>query len=151
MTCPEGKQSASWTPAIDGRDNDVIKIKFSSSDCSVCPSLALCTQSKRQRRSVTIRPESQYKALQAARERATTIDYKKEYARRAGIEGTLLEAVRAYRLRHARYIGLAKTHLQHLFTATAINVKRIFNWLSRIPHATTRLSQYAKLMTQPTD
>ena len=150
MTCPEGKQSASWTPAIDGRDNDVIKIKFSSSDCSVCPSLALCTQSKRQRRSVTIRPESQYKALQAARERATTIDYKKEYARRAGIEGTLSEGVRAYRLRHARYIGLAKTHLQHLFTATAINVKRIFNWLSRIPHATTRLSQYAKLMTQPT-
>ena len=62
VTCPEGKQSASWTPAIDGRDNDVIKIKFSSSDCSVCPSLALCTQSKRQRRSVTIRPESQYKA-----------------------------------------------------------------------------------------
>lgn len=150
VTCPEGKQSASWTPAIDGRDNDVIKIKFSSADCSVCPSLALCTQSKRQRRSVTIRPESQYKALQAARARATTIGYKREYARRAGIEGTLSEGVRAYGLRRARYRGLAKTHLQHLLTATAINLKRIFNQLSGIPHATTRVSQYAKLMAQLT-
>jgi transposase len=97
---------------------------------------------------VTIRPESQYKALQAARKRATTIDYKKEYARRAGIEGTLSEGVRAYGLRRARYRGLAKTHLQHLLTATAINLKRIFNWLSGIPHATTRVSQYAKIMAQ---
>ena len=29
VTCPEGKTSASWTPAIDGRDNAVIKIKGS--------------------------------------------------------------------------------------------------------------------------
>ena len=142
--------SASWTPAIDGRDNDVIKIKFSSSDCSVCPSLASCTQSKRQRRTVTLRPEQQYKALQAARQRETTIAYKKEYACRAGIEGTLSEGVRAYGLRHARYIGLAKTHLQHLITATAINLKRIFSWLSGIPQATTRVSQYSKLMAQST-
>jgi len=33
--CPEGKSSVSWTPAIDGRDNEVIKIKFSTADCSV--------------------------------------------------------------------------------------------------------------------
>jgi hypothetical protein len=38
VICPGGKISASWTPAIDGRDSDVIKIKFSSTDCSVCPS-----------------------------------------------------------------------------------------------------------------
>jgi transposase len=147
VTCPEGKTSASWTPAIDGRANEVIKIKFLSADCSVCPSLALCTQSKRQRRTITIRPEQQYKALQAARQRETTLDYKKEYARRAGIEGTLSEGVRAYGLRHARYVGLAKTHLQHLLTAAAINLKRIFNWLSGMPQAKTRVSQYARLMT----
>ena len=150
VTCPEGKTSASWTPAIDGRANEVIKIKFLSADCSVCPSLALCTQSKRQRRTITIRPEQQYKALQTARQRETTLDYKKEYARRAGIEGTLSEGVRAYGLRHARYIGLAKTHLQHLITATAINLKRIFNWLSGMPQTTTRVSQYAQIMAQST-
>lgn len=127
VTCPENKMSVSWTPAIDGRDNAVIKIKFSRTDCPTCPSLHLCTRSKEQRRTVTLRPEQQYKALQIARQQEATIDYKEEYARRAGIEGTLSEGVRAHGLRRARYIGLAKTHLQHLMTATAINFKRIFN------------------------
>ena len=125
----------------------MIKIKCLSADCSVCPSLALCIQSKRQRRTITIRPEQQYKSLQAARQRETTLDYKKEYARRAGIEGTLSEGVRAYGLRHAHYIGLAKTHLQHLLTAAAINLKRLFNWLVEMSQAKTRVSQYARLMT----
>jgi len=46
-TCPEGHTSSSWTPAIDNRTNEVIKIKFSTKDCQVCPSLRLCTQSVR--------------------------------------------------------------------------------------------------------
>jgi hypothetical protein len=77
-------------------------------------------------------------------------DYKKEYARGASIEGTLSKGVRAYGLRRTQYVGLAKTHLQHLMTATAINLKRIFNWLLEIPQATTRTSRYAKLMSQST-
>ena len=36
-TCPEGHTSSSWTPAIDNRTNEVIKIKFSTKDCQVCP------------------------------------------------------------------------------------------------------------------
>lgn len=82
--------------------------------------LHLCTRTKEKRRLVTLRPEAQYKALQAARKQAMTDDYKADYRRRAGIEGTLSEGIRAHGLRHARYIGLAKTHLQHLMTATAI-------------------------------
>jgi len=148
VTCPEGKTSISWTPVNDVRDNEVIQIKFANADCSRCPSLDLCTHSKRQRRTVTILPEAQYKALQMARERETTSKYKEEYACRAGIEGTLSEGVRAHGLRRARYIGMAKTHLQHLMTATAINVKRIYNWLQGTPQATTRTSQFAKLMAQ---
>ena len=69
VVCPEGKQSASWTPAIDRRNNEVIKIKFLPADCSICPSLRLCTRSKRPRRSITLRPEAQYKALAKARKR----------------------------------------------------------------------------------
>lgn len=146
--CPEGKTSSSWTPAIDGRDNAVIKIKFSRTDCPSCPSLSLCTRSKEQRRTVTLRQEQQYKALQSARQQAATPEYKQDYARRAGIEGTLSESIRAHGLRRARYIGLAKTHLQHLMTATAINFKRIYRWVSGVPQTTTRTSQFAKLMAQ---
>lgn len=52
-------------------------------------------------------------------------------ALRSGIAGTLSEGIRAYELRHVRYIGLAKTHLQHLMTATVIDCKRVHEWLKR--------------------
>ena len=146
VVCPTGKVSSSWTPAIDSRNNEVIKIKFTPADCSVCPSLRLCTRSKRPRRSITLRPEAQYKALAKARKRAETAKYQADYALRAGVEGTMSEGVRAHGLRRARYIGLAKTHLQHLMTATAINCKRIHNWLSGVPQAATRTSQFVRLM-----
>jgi transposase len=65
-------------------------------------------------------------------------------AHRVGI----VEDIRAHGLCRARYVGLAKTHLQHLMTATAINFKRIFFWISGVPQTTTRTSQFAKLMAQ---
>src|SRR6266581_1653598 len=59
--CPQGHTSISWTPAIDRGKNEVIKIKFSITDCQACPSRSQCTQSTRYaRRTITIRPEVQY-------------------------------------------------------------------------------------------
>jgi transposase len=49
----------------------------------------------------------------------------------------------------ARYRGLAKTHLQHVATATAINLVRLTDWLNGAPRATTRSSAFAALA--PTD
>jgi transposase len=147
--CPQEKTSTSWTPTIDGRNNEVIRIKFARPDCAVCPSLHLCTRTKEKRRLLSLRPEAQYKALQTARQQTLTEDYQTEYARRAGVEGTLSEGIRTHGLRHARYVGLAKTHLQHLMTATAINFKRIFYWISGVPQTTTRTSQFAKLIALP--
>ena len=63
----------------------------------------------------------QYEALRAAREREKTDAYAEEYARRAGVEGTLSQAVRRCGLRRSRYVGLARTHLGHVLTATAVN------------------------------
>jgi len=34
--CPAGKASISWTPAVDNRDNPVIKMKFARQDCRPC-------------------------------------------------------------------------------------------------------------------
>ena len=59
-TCPEGKKSISWSPAIDNRHNRVVKIKFSSTDCMPCPSREKCIRSTRRwkrRRSVTVRAD----------------------------------------------------------------------------------------------
>ncbi len=52
---------------------------------------------------------------------------------------------RAFELRRTRYIGMAKTHLQHVLTAVALNVVRIITWLLGVPLAKTRTSQFARL------
>jgi transposase len=146
-TCPGGYTSISWTPAVDDRTNEVVKIKFSMKDCQPCASRVHCTRAKR--RTITVRRQDHHIALQAARARETSAAYTTEYARRAGIEGTLSQGTRAYGLRHARYIGEAKTHLQHVLTAAAINFVRIGNWLMKRPLAKTRTSAFQKLITQP--
>jgi transposase len=88
-------------------------------------------------------------ALQMARVREATEEFKTEYARRAGIEGTISEAVRAHGLRRSRYSGMAKTHLQHLASAAAINLVRISSWLRDKDREETRMSVYERLMTPP--
>ena len=77
-----------------------------------------------------------------------TKEFREQYALLAGIEGTLSEGVRGPHLRRTRYNGLAKTRLQHLLTATAINLKRIFRWLVGIPMDATRVSRFAWVMAE---
>jgi Transposase DDE domain len=71
-----------------------------------------------------------HEVLQAARQRQRTGEFKEQYVRRAGIEGTLSQGVRAFDLRRSRYMGLAKTHLQHILIATALNLVRVVAWLT---------------------
>lgn len=146
--CPEGQTSSSWTPSSDRQKNPVIRIKFARKECRACPSRRHCA-GKEARRTLTIRPEAQYKALHAAREREQTAEYAKEYARRAGVEGTISQAVRTFGARRCRYLGAAKTHLQQVLTATALNLMRVANWLAEVPLAKTRQTAFVKLMTRP--
>ncbi len=69
------------------------------------------------------------------------------YAKRAGIEGTLSQGVRAFELRRSRYFGQAKTRLQHIATAVAINIDRLINWLDETLRAQTRVSRFKALAT----
>jgi transposase len=66
-------------------------------------------------------------------------------SKRSGIEGTISQGVRGFHLRQSRYIGLAKTRLQHILTAAAINLERIYAWLEGVPLAKTRISHFQKL------
>ena len=83
--------------------------------------------------------------MQAARQRQAMADFAAQYARRAGIEGTISQGVRAFGLRQARYRGLRKTHLQHVATAAAINISRLTTWLSGVPRGGTRCSRFGAL------
>jgi transposase len=145
-TCAAGQISTSWTPARDNRDNEVSKIKFSRAACGPCPHRPQCTRAQRYpRRTITVRPREQYEALKAARERQSTATFAQEYARRAGIEGTLSYGVRTCGLRRSRYIGLVRTHMQHVLTAAAMNLTRVARWLADEPRARTRRSPLQRL------
>lgn len=147
-TCPLGNISSSWTTRRDNWNNPVVSIKFSHKDCRDCEGRSRCTKAKTAPRHMTLRPEREHQALQAIRHQQTTQAWKAQYDKRAGIEGTLSQGVRAFGLRRCRYVGLAKTTLQHAATAAAMNVDRLAAWLDGRPHAKTRISRFAALALQ---
>jgi len=67
------------------------------------------------------------------------------YAQRQGIEGTISQGVRSFGLRRARYRGLAKTGLQSVATAAAMNLNRLAAWFAERPLASTRVSRFAAM------
>ncbi len=146
VTCPIGKDSRLWINTHDRHGKDVIPIKFNPADCLARPCRTLCTKAKSGARMLTLRPQHQHSlALQKARERQTTKAFKEEYARRAGREGTISQGVHAFDLRRSRYIGLAKTRLQHLIIASSLNLVRMGAWLMEKPRAHTRVSRFGRL------
>jgi len=145
VTCPQGATSRKWSATHDRLDNPIINIRFAPEDCATCPARQQCTRSVTGPRNLTIRPQPQYEALQDARQRQQTPEFKQQYAARAGIEGTLSQGVRTADLRRSRYIGLAKTHLQHILIAAALNLRRITDWLRGVPRARTRTAPFLLL------
>jgi hypothetical protein len=141
-TCPAGKDSQLWTPALDTHGNPMIQIKFAK---RACPVQLQCTRANPPRRTVTVRPEVQHKALQAARAREKTETFAQQYAKRAGIEGTLSNGERNFDLRRTRYIGRVKTHLQHILIAAGMNLMHAARWLVEEPLAQVRPSAFARL------
>jgi len=87
-----------------------------------------------------------HEALQQARKREKTEEFKQEYKKRSGIEGTISQGVRAFGMRRSRYAGRAKTHLQHLATAAAINLERVADWFAGVDREKTRTSVFARVM-----
>lgn len=67
-------------------------------------------------------------------------------ALRSGVETAYVQALRICRLRRSRSCGVAKSQLQHLRTATALNGLRSGAWLTGAPIATTRESAVARFM-----
>ena len=142
---PAGRQSFSWSPHTYAKNDMAFEVRFSRKDCTPCPLRARCTRAKREPRIIRLQAREQHEALRAARERQATPTFRERYAARAGIEATHAQAVRRSGLRNSRYLGLAKTHLQHVATAVAINLVRLGEWWAGHAKAPTRRSHFAAL------
>jgi transposase len=144
-TCPQGESSVQWLARQDRHGNTAIQIRFAKATCASCPVRARCVQSATEPRVLLVRDREHYEVLQAARQRQETELFKTEYARRAGIEGTISQGVHLGDLRRSRYIGEAKTRLMHLLLAAAMNFMRVAAWLADVPRSRTRQSAFAAL------
>jgi transposase len=145
-TCPQGQTSVTWTERTEQRSGrPIVAVQFATKTCRECPVRAQCTHAEKMPRQVTVRPQAEHEALQQARHDQQTEEFRQEYARRAGVEGTISQGVRAFGLRQARFLGRAKTHVQEVGTAGAINLCRWSAWHRQKPRAKTRTSHLAAL------
>jgi transposase len=143
--CPEGKASSAWRERRGPGGSPRVHVEFSAGDCRPCRSRAACVRGKATHRNLTVRTRVEHEVLIANRAAQATREWKDRYKARAGVEGTMSQAVNGFGMRTARYVGLAKTGLQATVTAVGINVRRVDAWLAGTPHARTRVSRLATL------
>jgi transposase len=145
VICPQGKTSVYWRTLRLPDGSPRIQVQFSRSDCGACAARVACASAKTARRVMQFHQREEYEALRAARARAEDPAWLERYNKRAGVEGTLSQGIRVCGMRQSRYIGLAKTGLQEVCTAVAINVSRVVRWLDDLPRAKTRVTRFAAL------
>ena len=144
VRCPEGRTSTGWYP-VQQHGHDAIVIEFARSDCGTCPSRDKCTTAARGNRMLTLRPRELHETVATARAEQKTDSWQTKYALRAGVEGTINQALDVTGLRRARYRGLPRTSLQHAYSAAAINIIRLDAHWAEDPQRprTSRLSRLA--------
>lgn len=124
-TCPQGVTSPPFKPTtMDGRP--AWSVLFRRRDCHACDVRLRCTGNIDNRgRHILLMPQPIHQIQIQARHEQQTTQWHQRYALRAGCEATISETVRAHGLRHCRYRGLAKTHVQHVLTAAGTNLIRL--------------------------
>jgi transposase len=142
--CPHGHTSQSFRHI-----GERIAVVFAKKVCAACPVRKDCTKYVSSGRVLHLRPQAAYEALQQRRAAQETPAFRQAYQARAGIEGTISQAVRRMDIRRARYDGLRKTQLQQVLTAVAINIVRIDALLTQTPRGKTRRSSFMRLATHP--
>ena len=121
-TCPQGHTVTAQAGAPQ-LGLPTLRFTFPRATCAACPLFARCVKSKTTGRTVTTHP---YEAeLQAARQRQQTAEFKALYPLRSAIERKQAELVQ-HGLRDTRYLGQPKRQFQRLWTAAAVNLKRLF-------------------------
>lgn len=148
-TCPNGKTSLHSYTGKTVRGTPNATFIFDKKDCQPCSLRIHCSRAKTAGRILTLYPQERYELQQESRKRQETDEFKKLYAWRAGIESTISQSVRRTGLRSARYIGLARTHLQHTASAAAINLARLFDWLQGDGPRVPWVSPFVTLALQP--
>ncbi|WP_181009235.1 IS1182 family transposase [Streptomyces sp. SM11] len=122
VTCPNGQVSGNWQDLPVAAPTKVT-VRFDARQCGRCPEQAKCTPGPFRSLYFPARHLHELQAKNRADQQDT--DWRRLYARRSGAEGTIEEFADGHHGRRCRYRGRAKTHVQHILTALAINVERL--------------------------
>lgn len=137
VTCPAGVTTTDRRMARDGWDRPVPLFRFPAATCAACALRERClggpagrsAQPKRAPPGRQVQLHYHEAVLQAARAAQRTpeqrLALRDRLRPRAKIERKIAELCRRHGLRHGRYLGLRKTGLQVVLTATLVNVKRL--------------------------
>lgn len=107
--CPSGKASISWTDRLDHKSRPFIQVQFSRHDCTPCEHRARCTHGKPPAaRTLKLHRRPQHEAFKAAQGWYNSEGGQRQYASRAGVEGTISQGVSAFGMRRTRYRGIGK-------------------------------------------
>lgn len=143
VTCPQGQTSNPWTMRDYHRNHELTRVKFKRVQCEPCPMHDLCT--KHNRRTLSFHEQPVFEAAQQRKQEQHTEAWRKQYGKRAGVEGTISQGVFALGMRRSRYRGQDKTHLQFLLTAAAMNLTRVLNWHNEKPRSKTPTTHFSRL------
>jgi transposase len=144
VICPQGQRSQQWYPCRQAGRPGIV-VRFPAATCAGCPARGRCTTATGRGRQLTLNPRPVHEALTAARAEQATDAWRERYKVRAGVEGTIAQAVRITGVRRARYTGLAKTRLEHALAATALNLIRLDAWWTGRPLDRTRATHLQRL------
>ncbi len=123
--CPQGNLATVFNPS--SQDNVAFHVRFGK-QCRLCPVNSLCTTEIRGR-SLELSPH--HHLLTKRRQEQLTEAFNKEMYARSRIESTICELARKHGLRQSRYRGQHKVALQAIFTAVAVNLKRLARYLAK--------------------
>jgi len=128
VTCPQGQVSAGRHgpyPTSSPTAAPLIVARFTKSQCRPCPDRLRCTSSREGTRKAGFPPRELRDLQVRVRAEQQTPEWKARYAVRSGVESTSNEFAHGHGMRHCRYRGQPKAHLQHVLTAIAVNIERL--------------------------
>lgn len=147
VTCPNGKVAINWWEGLNRNQLPIVHVGFGRRNCTPCNDRASCTRSRDNPRSLTFRPQRQFAEQQRIRAEQATPEWRRQYAHRSGAESTMAQASARADVHRTRYRGLAKTHLQNVLIAIALNLIRLDAWLSGAPIGKAWTSRLTKIST----
>jgi transposase len=143
VTCPNGETSHIWLepPAMA----PYTVARFRPHQCDPCPDRPACTRGTAAR-TVNFLPRHLHELQAQNRADQQDSQWRRLYATRSGVEGTICEFINGHRARRSRYHGHRKTHLQHVLTGIAINIERLASRTTRHPHHPRRPTSFQQYL-----